>query len=187
MTLNIISNPKITQRVQLITEELQRQGITDYKFWPSIHIANKPKRTGISRAHKQIIEWALVEQIPEVCVVEDDVWFPANDGFKYFLDKKPEQYDLYLGGISRGEIDDQNITKRFCGFFCYCVHERFYTRYLGVSEDVDIDGGMADRGLFKVCYPFAAICHPCYSDNQQGVVDYSHLFKGREVYGIGTM
>lgn len=188
MTLHIISNPDRPERVKMMMQELERQKITDYRFWPSVHIANKPKRCGISKAHKQIVEWALIEQLPEVCICEDDIWFPAEDGWQYFLNNKPKEfYDLYLGGIYRGEIDEKKMTKRFTGMICYVVSEAFYDRFLAVDENVDIDGGMSGRGRFHVCYPFACICKPCWSDNQMGYIDYNHLLKGREVHGVGVM
>ncbi len=175
-------------RAEQLHVEMKRQGIEEYKIWASIHIPNKPKRTGISLAHKQIVEWALIEQQPEVCIMEDDVFFPAEDGFQYFLKNKPYEYDLYLGGISRGDIDADNITRRFSGMFCYFIHEKFYTRFLRANEDLDIDGAMGEiRGKYVVCNPMAAFVYPTWSDNVNGMMDYSHLLQNREVYGFGTV
>lgn len=188
MTAHIISNIAISGRYNQLLKELERQGIADYKIWPSIHIATKPRRTGISKAHKQIVEWALIEQLPEVCIMEDDVWFPANDGWKYFLANKPkETFDLYLGGITRGDIDKDGVTKRYTGQFAYVISGRFFTTFLRADENLDIDGAMSGMGVFKVCEPFACFCYPCFSENANGVMDYSHLIVGREVYGFGKI
>lgn len=184
---NIISNHKIQVRQQQLHKEMARQGVSDYKLWPSVHIANKPKRTGISRAHKQIVEWALIEQIPEVCIMEDDVWFPATDGFQHFIKNKPEVYDLYLGGITRGDIDGNNCVKRYTGQFAYFIHEKYYTTFLDTDENLDIDGGQSGRGHFVVCNPMACFCYPGWSDNCNGVMDYSHLLIGKELYGFGKI
>lgn len=187
MTAHIISDPGIPSRVNQLMKELERQGITDYKLWPAIEIANKPRRTGVSKAHKQIVEWALIEQIPEVCIMEDDVFFPANDGWQYFLSNKPKvPYDLYLGGITRGEIKNGK-TERYTGQFCYCISESFYTTFLRADENLDIDGAMSGMGTFFVCDPMACFCYPGYSLVQQGAMDYSHLLIGREIYGFGKM
>lgn len=186
MTIHIISNPSRTVLVNQLLNELNRQHITDYKLWPSVHIAHKPKRAGISKAHKQIVEWALIEQIPEVCIMENDVWFPSENGFNYFLENKPKQYNLYLAGITRGEVEN-GMTKRYTGQFCYFIHESFYTIFLRANENMDIDGAMAGMGEFYVRNPFAAFCYPGWSDNQNGVVDYSHLLIGREIYGFGKI
>lgn len=187
MIPNIIVNFDRHILVEQIKKEMKRQGIEDYKLWPSVHIAHKPKRTGISKAHKQIVEWALIEGLPEVCIMECDVWFPANDGYEYFLKNKPDKYDLYLGGLSRGDIDENKITKRYTGQFCYFIHERYYTIFLATNEDLDIDGAQSDRGEFHVCYPYACFCYPGHSDNAEGQVDYSHLLVGIDVYGFGVI
>ena len=188
MTPSIISNPEISIRVNQLHKEMKRQGIEDYKLWPSVAPPkDKPRRTGISRAHKSIVQWALVEGLPEVCIMEDDIWFPSENGWNYFLENKPkEDYDLYLGGITRGEIEN-GIVKRYTGQFCYFIHERFYTTFLGVDENLDIDGAMSGLGKFYVCNPFACFCYPSWSDNVNGMMDYSHLLIGRDVYGFGLV
>lgn len=186
MTLHIISNPKVPVRVKRMHNEMKRQGITDYRLWPSVHLPHKPTRTAISIAHKNVVEWAANEGVEEICIAEDDVWFPSEDGWNYYLKNKPEEYDLYLAGITRGEIKN-NITKRYTGQFCYFIHERYYETFLRTDERMDIDGAQSDRGLFKVCYPFAAFCYPGWSCNARGVMDHSHLLIGREIHGFGLM
>jgi len=182
----IISNPKRIVRIERLHKEMARQGIADYKLWPSIHIPNKPTRTAISKAHKQIVEWAANESIEEVCIFEDDIWFPSNEGWQYFLSNKPEKYDLYLVGITRGDIE-KKITPRYTGQFGYFIHERFYDTFLRSDERLDIDGAQSGRGEFHVCCPFAAFCYPGWSDNAGGPMDYSHLLVGREIYGFGKI
>lgn len=164
-----------------------RQSVENYKLWPSIHISNKPRRTAISKAHKQIVEWALIEGIEEVCIMEDDVFFPSNDGYDYFLKNKPDVYDLYLAGITRGDIKDNNEVKRYTGQFCYFIHERYYTTFLDTDENLDIDGGQSGRGQFVVCNPMACFCYPGWSENCNGVMDYSHLLVGKNIYGFGEV
>ncbi len=184
----IISNPKRQVRVDQCIREMARQGIEDYKLWPSVHIANKPTRTGISRAHKQIVQWALVEDMDEVTIFEDDIWFPAEDGWKYYLDNKPkEPYDLYLGGVYRGDIDEDGRISRYTGQYCYTITNRFFTTFLSVNEDLDIDGAMSGLGVFYVCNPFAAVCKPLWSDNANGPMDHSHLLIGRDINGFGVV
>ena len=185
---NIISNAGLPIRVNKLMIELSRQNIAVYKLWPSIQAPpDKPRRYAISKAHKQIIEWALLEGLPEVTVFEDDIWFPAEDGWQYYQDNKPKEFDLYLGGVYRGEIDENNKIKRFTGMMCYTISEKFYTTFLGVNEMLDIDGAMSGLGDFYVCNPFAAICHDGWSENVGGMMAYNHLLKGREVRGIGIM
>lgn len=187
MIPNIISNPKRASRVERLMNELQAQGISEYKMWPSIEISNKPRRTGISRAHKQIVEWALIEQLPEVCIWEDDIKFHSPEGWKYYLENRPSvPFDLYLGGVYRGEIEPDGKIERFTGMHCYIISERFYTTFLGVNEELDIDGAMSGLGDFYCCNPFACVQWDGWSDNCQGMMDYSHLLKGRKIFGLNA-
>lgn len=187
MIPQIISNPENQVRVDRLHREMARQGVADYKLWPSIHIANKPRRTAISKAHKQIVEWAALEGLPDVTIMEDDVWFPSSEGFNYYRDNKPkEPFDLYLGGITRGEIKDGKTT-RFTGAFCYTIAEKFYDMFLGVSEDLDIDGAMSGLGDFKVCTPMACFTYWGWSENCQSTVNLNHLLMGKDLYGFGLV
>ena len=183
---HIICNPKLTVRKDVLIKELARQGIEEYKLWPSIHLPHAPSRTSISRAHKQIVEWAANEGLEEVAIFEDDIWFPSPDGWQYFISKKPRFYDLYLSGITRGEIINGKVL-RYTGQFGYFIHEKFYDTFLRTDEKLDIDGAQSGRGDFHVCYPFAAFCYPGWSANQGGVMDYSHILVGREIHGFGLM
>lgn len=186
MTPQIIS-PDSSFRLSRMHNEMKRQGIADYKLWPFVHIANKPRRTAINRAHKAIVEWAALEGLPEVTILEDDVWFPADDGWKYYLENKPKElFDLYLGGITRGEIKNGEVL-RYTGQFCVTVFSRFFDIFLGVSEDLDIDGAMAGLGKFKVCNPMAAWTYWGFSCNTQSTNNLNHLLMGKELYGFGLV
>lgn len=172
-------------RIDRLKVEMERQGITEYRIWPAITYANLPRRSGISAAHKQIVRWAMEEGLPEVLIFEDDIRFPAIDGFKYFLSKKPkEDFDLYLVGVYRGDIAEDGTTKRFTGMTGYIIHERFYDIFLGVDERLDIDGAMAHLGLYFICYPFAAIQHSGFSINMQEEMDHNYLLVGKAIRGL---
>ena len=183
---HIISDPKLTVRKEVLIKELARQRIETYELWPSVHLPHSPRRTSISRAHKAIVEWAANEGLEEVAIFEDDIWFPSPDGWEYFVSKKPKFYDLYLCGITRGELVNGKV-RRYTGQFGYFIHEKYYDTFLRTDEKLDIDGAQSGRGDFHVCYPFAAFCYPGWSNNQNGVVDYSHLLIGREIHGFGLM
>lgn len=182
-----IISPESTWRMTRMHNEMKRQGIADYKLWPFVHIANKPRRTAISKAHKAIVEWAALEGLPSVTIFEDDVWFPTGDGWKYYCDNFPkEPFDLYLGGITRGEIKDGK-TLRYTGQFCYTIAERFYDTFLGVSEDLDIDGAMSGLGTFYVCQPMSCFTYWGYSHNCSETTNINHLLMGKELYGFGLV
>ena len=148
---------------------------------------NKPHRSGINKAHKTIVEWAALEMMPYVTILEDDVWFPSDDGWKYYCDNFPKApFDLYLGGLTRGEVKDGK-TKRYTGQFCATISERFYDTFLGVNEDLDIDGAMANLGTFFVCEPMACFTYWGWSENVQSTQNLNHLLMGKELYGFGKV
>lgn len=184
---NIINNPANAVRTSRMHNEMKRQGIVDYKLWPSITYANKPRRSGINKAHKTIVEWAALEMMPYVTILEDDVWFPSDEGWKYYCDNLPkEPFDLYLGGITRGDIVN-GTTKRFTGAFCWTISESYYDTFLGVNPDLDIDGAMANLGSFKVCNPMACFTYWGFIENTRENTNLNHLLMGKELYGFGKV
>lgn len=182
-----IISPESPARLTRMHNEMKRQGIEEYKLWPFVHIANKPRRSAITQAHKNIVRWADEEGVEEVTILEDDAWFPSSGGWKYYIENKPkEPFDLYLGGITRGEVKD-GITKRFTGAFCYTISSKFFSTFLSVNDDLDIDGAMSGLGLFKVCEPMACFTYWGYSQNTMDVTNLNHLLMGKELYGFGLI
>lgn len=180
MIANIIHIAHRDDRLPVLFKELETQSIKDYKFWPGI--IDIPICKGISRAHKQIIRWAKDNHEPEVLVFEDDIKMEPG-AFDYYLQNKPENFDIYLGGIYRGEIVDKKV-KVFTGLHCYIVSAKFYDTFLNVNEDIDIDHALDGLGDYHVCYPFAAIQHIGWSDNNRRFSDHTILIKHREIFGI---
>jgi hypothetical protein len=156
MRANIIHNSARDERLPRLLRELAVQGIDNYKLWDAIFLI--PKCAGISRAHKQIIQYAKDVGLSQVLVFEDDIKFEAPGAFDYFLDNKPESFDIYLGGIYRGEIID-------------------------VPGNIDIDHALNGLGDYHVCYPFAAIQYEGYSDNNREFSHHESLLIGRKIFG----
>lgn len=172
-------------RIDRLKIEMERQGIAEYRIWPTIPIHNAPRRTSISKGHKQIVQWAMEEGLSEVLIFEDDIRFPAIDGFKYFLHNKPKtEFDQYLVGVYRGDIDENGVVKRYTGQTGAIISERYYDLFLNTDERLDIDGGQAFRGLFYVCHPFAAIQHSGFSINMQEEMDHNYLLVGKAIRGL---
>lgn len=156
-----------------------QQGITDYRFWDGI--VDNPVCKGVSKAHKQIVAYAKQYELPEITIAEDDIKFPAEDGYEYFLSKKPEDFDLYLGGIYRGEIKDGKTTD-FSSLHLYIIKAKFYDTFLGIDETKHLDTELAGKGDYHVCYPFAAIQHNGYSDVERGKTNFDNLLKGKLIH-----
>lgn len=177
--INIIHNSDRPNRYQTLMYELKRQQIPDYRLWPAI--IDNPVCKGVSKAHKQIVQFAKEYNFPEITIMEDDIKFPAVDGFKYFLSKKPEDFDLYLGGIYRGEIKDGKTTD-FSGLHLYTISAKFYDIFLGIDETKHLDTALAGLGDYHVCYPFSAIQYNGYSDVEKQMSNYKGLLKGKLIH-----
>jgi hypothetical protein len=169
--LHIIHLPHRKDRLTLLQNELTKQEIADVKMWDGIADNSLPCR-GISRAHKQIIAWAKENKLKEVCIAEDDIQFSAPGAFLYFKNRKPSDFDLYLGGITWGAIQVDQSVHDFSGSTLYIASERFYEGLLHLPEDIDYDRAMAGLGKFIVCDPMIACQHDGYSDHSREYVDF---------------
>ena len=184
MQLNVIHLPQRTDRYDLLMKEIDDQGISDYRLWDGIVVPGKVA-TGISRAHRQIVQDAKDKGLPEVLIAEDDIHFTDKGALQYFLENKPEEYDLFLGSIYFGKLRHDHTIKDFSGLTLYIVHERFYDRFLSVPDNRHIDRALAYRGHFVVCDPFVAIQHNGYSDNVRKEVNYDRYMRGRNLFQAG--
>lgn len=179
--IHIIHLPQRADRLTLLLEELALQGITDYTIWPGI-ITEVPS-LGIAMAHQQIVKWAELSNLPEVTIAEDDLLFTAPGAFSYYCRKKPQDFDLYLGGITYGEILPGNIVKDFSGTHLYTIHQKFFQSFLSLNGQQDIDRALKDMGRFVVCNPIVAIQRNGFSDNRKRNIDYSIYLNKRPLFG----
>lgn len=159
--------------------ELDKQGI-DAKLWPCVRDSNNVVRS-INLSHKQIVAFAQEHCIPEICIMEEDVMFPAPDGWQYFLSNKPAEFDLYLAGAyGLNDAAFARIRKgsgavpihNFAGLHCYIISESYYNTFLSLPEDQHIDN-QPGLGRFYVCSPMAALQRPGYSYNAKRTVNYN--------------
>ncbi len=178
--LNVILDARRVEKYHPLMEELERQGITDFELWPCIV---EPKVvTSINLSHKMIVRDAMEKGLPEVLIAEDDVYFPAPDGWQYFLMNRPDpsEYDLYLAAT----YIPTEPPKHVCGFHLYSVSSKFYERFLSVPDETHIDTAMDDlKGDYKFCYPFAALQRPGFSANNMMQVNYNSCLQDKDVYG----
>jgi len=183
MTLNIIHLPYRIDRLILLEQEFKSENIINYKIWDGITCPGKPQ-TGISKAHKQVVRYALENHLPEILIGEDDLHFTVMGAFNHFLIQKPAEYDLYLGGISYGKLSNDKLVDDFAGLLLYMVHERFYETFLSIDEDKHLDRALKHRGRYVVCDPQPVVEHSGYSDNQKEYMDASVFFQNRNLFGV---
>jgi hypothetical protein len=160
-------------------EQMKSQGLgeSDYELWDGVFLPSI--KASINAAHKQIVRYAQLAEWEEVCIVEDDLIFTSPNSWRYFLDHKPTDYDIYLSMIYLGEIDENNIVKDFTGLTLYVVHSRFYDTFLSVPDDDHLDRLLGGLGRYVVCNPFVAKQSDGFSSNTGKWENYEDLLKSR--------
>lgn len=165
-----------------LIQQLSEQGISDYEFWDGVYKYDSAKQN-INAAHRQIVEYAMLAEWPEVAIAEDDVHFFAPGAWDYFVSNKPQDYDLYLSSIYVGDIKEDNTVTDFCGFGLYIVSPRFYKTFLSVNPYEHIDHEMKGKGRFVVSNPFIADQFDGWSSNTGKEEKYGNLLNGRKIFG----
>jgi len=134
-----------------------------------------------------IVREAKEKGLVEVCIGEDDLWFPNENGFEWFLENKPEVYDIYAACnyIGRKPAGQKGAihAKAIVGFQLYLIHSRYYDTFLSTPDTQHIDSEQKSDMMFY-CYPYAALQRPGFSaNNRGGIVDYNKLWvKPGDVY-----
>ena len=165
MILNVITLP---QRKEQIKSEVDRLGITAV-YWDAIVQSNTVQ--AVSQSHKMIVQFALQNNLPEIAIAEDDCIFSSINSYKYFLDNKPDDFDIYLGGYYSGIKRPDNTMYSFCGLHLYIIHSRYYRQFLSTSPMKNIDNAQAGFGKFVVCEPLVARQRNGYSFHRKREVN----------------
>ena len=108
--------------------------------------------------------------------------FTAPGAFRYYLQNKPQDFDLYLGGITFGQIMPDNSVSDFSGFHLYTINQKFYETFLSQDGVTDIDRSLNGKAMFIVCNPMIAIQRNGYGDNRRQQMNYSIYFKDHSLY-----
>jgi hypothetical protein len=163
-----------------LVAELERQGVEDYKLWPGVYFPSVKK--SINLAHKQIVEWAYENDLDEVCIAEDDLLGTSQNSWKFFLENKPKEFDIYLSSVFLGDFDNDNKVEVFTGMTLYIVRKKFYPKFLTIPDDEHIDHALGGLGDFRVCNPFTFIQRDGVSGNTGKREEYSSFFRKRQLY-----
>lgn len=169
----------------LIVSEMERQSIVKYNLISPILTNDVVNSINISQ--KEIIKKARERGEKEVCIMEHDIWFPRETGWRYFMENKPSDYDIYLGGsyLIDCTIEYKSpITKvnSYVGHHCIIVHEKYYDKFLETPEDSHIDTAQQGKGDFYLCYPMPALQRPGFSMNNKTMVDYNKILEKKHIY-----
>lgn len=176
-TLNILHDSRLIQRYDNLMYQLNTHKIP-YKIWDAVECKENVVKS-INLSHKQIVQYAKDNGLKEICIGEDDIIFTSDNAWKYFLDNKPESFDLYLAATfcppNSGLV---------CGFHLYVISEKFYDKFLSTPDDVHIDTYMDElKGDYHFCHPYPALQRGGeWSTNNRAVVNYSSLINEEDIY-----
>ena len=177
MILNVIYDSRRGEKYDLLISELESNKV-DYKIWEA-EVQKESVVSSINASHKNIVRWAKENNLKEVAIAEDDIWFTCDESWEYFLDNKPSEYDLYLASTYVPPISNNVI----CGFHLYLVHSDFYDTFLSVPDNEHIDTVFNNmNGNYKFCYPFVALQRSGWSSNNKCVVNYNSLITDKDLY-----
>ncbi|WP_288983729.1 hypothetical protein [uncultured Flavobacterium sp.] len=187
-TLHIIHPKSRTDRYELLIEQLKIQGITDYVLWDNpIGQSMKERRMCVNAGHRKIVQYAKDNNLPKIIIAENDLTFTDKGAWQYYLDNEPNDYDLYLGMIYIGTIENNRLISDACGFTLYTIHERFYDRFLSVNPQHHIDRDITsffDKYKFMLPPKFVCYQNATQSDNTMGRPDLTRFLKGRELFTL---
>lgn len=181
MKIVVIHDFSANDRFDRLMKEFTEQGIKYYTILPAIH-SQESALKGINLAHKQCVQYAKDNGLKEICIMEDDVRFTSKNSFNHFIENKPKEFDLYLGGVYLGEILPNNLINSFAGLHCYIIREQFYDTFLSVPDNKHIDRALSNLGTFYVSYPFTSIQYNGYSYNTKQVMNYDSLLENKLLY-----
>lgn len=173
------------ERINAIVRQSKAERIP-IQFWEGV-IQNKKPCKNISQAFKKVVSWAKEKKLLRVIIGEDDLLFTAPGAWQYYLDNMPKEFDLYLGGIYAGQIEENRIMNGYSGHTLLTVHERFYDFFLSANEEDHLDrwlGNFAFQKLYIVTDPFVVLQSGGFSDNKRSIQFYEEYQKSWKYYGM---
>lgn len=177
----VLYDERRLERYHPLMEELERQGITNFEFFPAITDRNTTHES-INASFKEIVKLAKEREQEYAIIWEDDVSFYREDGFKYFMSKMPESFDLYIGGTylidNRIEYKEPVVkVDEYVGNHCIIIHSKYFDKFLESEDTQHIDVTQNGRGDFYVCWPMAAYQRAGYSSNNKAHANYHDMIK----------
>lgn len=180
-TINLLSRD---DRLLSIAKQAKEQKFA-LRIWPGITNDDQmPPYKNINKAFRLIVQDAKDNGYEYTIIMEDDCYFHSHESFKYYIDNKPSDFDLYLGMVYSAEVEVNNrILNGYSGHTLLMVHSRFYDTWLSMPEDAHCDrwcGGWAYVYKYFVCYPYVCKQLNGYSDNKRGIYSYDTYLEGKE-------
>lgn len=177
MRVIVIYDSRRPEKYPLFIEELRLQSINEFEVHPATVLSHSVVES-ISESFKSVIRSAKENKDKEVCILEDDIMFPSTKSWQYFLENKPEKFDIYIGGSfvidNRIEYKPPIVkVNNYVGNHCIIVNESYYDMWLATDSKKHCDT-VHECGEFYVCFPFVALQRKGWSANNGTLVDYNH-------------
>ena len=183
--INIIYDDRNPDDYPRLIGEFIKQTVTPkYKFWSCIMDRGSVVKS-INASHKMIVQWAKNNNLPYVCVAEQDLEFTCDKAWQYFLEQMPKDFDIYLGCsyIKNLNPNTEVVDNLICGFQLYVVASKFYDAFLSVDDSAHIDTAVGDlKGNVKFCKPFVALQRSGFSANNKTIVNYNVVLNEEDIY-----
>lgn len=190
-TLNILHPKSRTDRYELLMKQLEEQGIVNYKLWDNpIGQSMQERRGYVNSGHRKIVAFAKENALPYITIAENDITFFDKGAWNYYWDNLPESYDLYLGMVYVGTVENARLISDASGFTLYTIHSRFYDFFLSISPDKHIDRAITSfHSSFEFKLPPMFVCEQnnTQSDNHMGKPDLKARLVGRKLYSSGVV
>ena len=180
MVAYVVHFPHRTDREKLFLQEAADQNF-EFEFVEPIH--NPHAGTSLRLTYQSIIKNHYNDE--EIIMMEDDVKFCGHGAFQYFLNNKPDSFDVYLSGFYDGRMDKQTkkIIRSWSGTHCWIIRKQFYDTVLSCDDRAHIDRWMFmhSKDIFS-CYPFAAIQHHTFSDVSKTNANHKWYIKDKLLF-----
>lgn len=140
----------------------------------------------INAAHKNVIRYAKENLLPYIHIAEDDFVFTGKGAWKYYLDNKPQSFDMYMAVIYAGTVENQKVLSAFSGgMSVYTVSEKFYDFILNAPANEHLDrliGTVANQYDLLVPPKYCVRQLGGYSFNFDRSFNYSGFEEGKEFF-----
>ena len=186
MKVVVVYDNRRPEKLPLFSSELQKQGIKDYEIFPAIVLTHSVVES-ISESFKSVIRSAKENGDEEICIMEDDIIFSSPNGWQYFLENKPKEYSVYIGGNYL--IDNRIEYKKplieipeWVGNHIICVHKSYYDIWLNSDSTLHCDGIHKGKGKFYSVFPYVGFQRNGWSANNNAVQYWSSIMPKEFIY-----
>lgn len=185
--IHVIYDNRHPSDYERLIGEFEKQNIIDYNFWQA-EVYPHSVLESITASFKKIVRWAKENNLDEVQIAEQDLFFTSPNSYKYFIENKPKEFDVYISGSyltdNRNEYKSPLIKVReWVGNHLIIVHSKYYDIFLNIPDNNHVDTIQSGLGDFYVCFPYIGLQRPGRSaNNNNELVNYNNILPKEYIY-----